>query len=99
MSNSQYEICAMNATGGWITATNVGGCVFSALNICKKYGFTKVPRWGGTCGSICGYCIGAGVCPGPTFTLGGAYTTFDSGGGNPAGGANIGCTVHWECAP
>jgi hypothetical protein len=101
VSGSNYVICAMNSTGAWITANNNGGgCTYGALNICKKYGFTKVNRWGGTCGTICGYCNSA-TCSAPQgqFTLGGNYTTYDSGGGNPVNGGNISCTVQWECAP
>ena len=102
VSGSFYIICAMNGSGAFITANNAGGggCTYAALAICQKYNFTKVTRWGGTCGTICGYC-GAFTCQAPQgpFSLGGAYTTFDSGGGNPVGGANISCTVHWECAP
>ena len=100
-TGSNYVICAMNSTGAWIAGNNNGGgCNYGALAICKKYGFTKVARWGGTCGTICGYC-NASSCAAPqgAFTLGGAYTTFDSGGGNPTNGANISCTVQWECAP
>ena len=101
VSGSNYIICAMNKTGAWITANNNGaGCTYAALNICKKYGFTRVGRWGGTCGTICGYC-GAWTCQNPQgqFVLGAAFTNFDGGGGNPVGGGNISCTVHWECAP
>ena len=101
VSGAQYVVCAINQTGAWISGQNLNGmCMFSALNICKKYGFSRVTRWGGTCGTICGYC-GAFTCQMPQgqFVVGAAYTNFDGGGGNPAGGANIGCTVHWECAP
>lgn len=100
VSGAQYTICAMNQTGAWIAGNNKGGCSFAALDICKKYGFTKVTRWGGTCGTICGYCSNKYSCASPqgSFTLGGNYTTYDSGGGNPNTG-NITCTVHWECSP
>ena len=101
ISGSNYIICAISAQGAWITANNNGaGCNYAALNICKKYGFTRVTRWGGTCGTICGYC-GNWTCQSPQgqFALGAGYTTFDSGGGNPVGGGVISCTVHWECAP
>ena len=99
-SGSIYTICAMDPSGAWIAANNMGGCSFSALAICQKYNFTKVTRWGGTCGNICGYC-GNFSCKNQQgmFKLGAPYTTFDSGGGNPQGGGVITCTVQWECAP
>jgi hypothetical protein len=100
-TGSDYVICAMDSTGAWIAGNNDGnGCTYGALAICQSYGFSKVTRWGGTCGNICGYC-GKYTCQNQqgVYTLGGGYTTFDSGGGNPQMGANISCTVHWECAP
>ena len=102
-TGSTYVICAMDQTGGWITALNQGGlCTYAALDICKKYNFTRINqgRWGGTCGIICGYCDGS-TCMKPSgmFVAGGAYTKFDGGGGNPQNGGNLSCTVHWECVP
>ena len=99
-TGSVYVICAMDQTGGWISGLNQGGlCSYSALAIFQKYNFTKVTRWGGTCGIICGYCDGS-TCmkPSGVFKLGDAYTKFDGGGGNPQQGGVISCTVQWECS-
>jgi hypothetical protein len=88
--NGTWVVCRADAMTAWIAATPGGS--FSALAICQSFGYARVTRWGGTCGSVCGYCQGGTSC----MNLG--NQTFDSGGGDPRAGGRIGNTVHWECS-
>ena len=88
-----WVVCRADANTAWIAnGSNLGGS-YSALAICQSFGYARVSRWGGTCGTICGFCTGGTSCMAPQ-----AVTTFDSGGGDPRAGNRISQTVHWECA-
>jgi hypothetical protein len=101
-SGATWTICAADANSAWISGTN--GKYHPEL-ICQSLGYhggyngTGVVRYGGTCGTICGYCQSGKSCT----NLG--NRTFDIGNWNGSGNCGsdslgpIACnTVHWECA-
>ena len=90
-TGSGYTVCTATPTYAWIT----GAGTFHADYICKSLGYAGIGRYGGTCGSVCGYCTGGTSCTNPQVN-----TTFDNGGnqGSDANGIILSYTVQWECA-
>ncbi len=91
---SPYVICSSACNAAWIANANSDGGFYHALQICQTFGDSTLGQFGGTCGSVCGYCQGGTSCKmnGPP--------TFD-GSGNDCGSDEIGpilCeTVPWQC--
>ena len=97
VSGATYVVCFADPNSAWIAATNGGG-QYRALNICKQYNYTRLGRFGGTCGNVCAYCAGGFSCNAPQQN-----TTWD-GGGTSCGvdqmyGQILCYTVQWECLP
>ena len=88
-SGSGYVVCAADATTAWISYTGVGGNTFHPHDVCISLGYARASKYGGNCGSICGYCDGAHSC-----SSNGART-FDNGTNVPT---TFGGSRTWECA-
>lgn len=56
---SPYIVCRADTETAWVSA-NSGG-QYDALNICNSLGYTYLADWGGTCGTVCGYCGSGGL--------------------------------------
>ncbi|MEK8180737.1 HYR domain-containing protein [Flavobacterium buctense] len=91
-TGSGYVVCSAGPTGAWISANNSG--IYHATYICQSLGYNAVGSYGGTCGSVCGYCTGGTSCSSPQVT-----TTFDGSGngGTDAYGLILRYTVQWQC--
>ena len=89
-TNSPWVVCLATASRAWIAA-NTGG-TYHATQICNNLGYASVNRFGGTCGTVCGYC-GSGSCSANGNEI------YDGGGnqGSDAFGLKLANTVHWEC--
>jgi hypothetical protein len=94
-TNSPYVICKVTPAVLWISADTIG--TYHALEICSLYGYGSLGRFGGTCGSVCGFCEGDGKtsCSRP------GREDFDGNGlqGRDNFGQELGNSVMWECLP
>jgi hypothetical protein len=90
-SGALYNVCSADCNTAWISADGNGGS-YHALQICQTLGYNSLGSYGGTCGSVCGYCSG-GSCVTP------GTQTFDGAGlcGQDAGGPILCITVMWTC--
>jgi len=87
--NDGWKICRTSGGTTWIAANSGGG--FKFHEICKYFGYKGADAWGGTCGTVCGYCGTPGSerysSTGPVGTVSGNYSSTE-----------IYYTVHWRCA-
>lgn len=94
-SGSPYVVCSADTTEAWIANGNSSGGTYYPLAICKSLGYSTVTAYGGTCGTVCGYCQ-----PGMSCSTHGNQT-FDNGGAASLaalnGGGTLATTVHWKC--
>lgn len=82
VSGDSWTVCRADTSTAWIAA-NSGGS-YNAVEACQSVGYTSVTRWGGTCGTVCGYCGTPGS------------ETYDGSGATDP--TLIRFTVHWECS-
>jgi len=92
-TGSAWTTCRADCNSAWLSANSSGR--YHANYICQQLGYRTIGRWGGTCGTVCGYC-GAGSCSSP------GSQTYDNGTNGPNCGSDsnggIYCiTVMWEC--
>ncbi len=80
LSGDPWTVCRADTDTAWVAA-NVSG-QYNAIVACQALGYTSVDAWGGTCGTVCGYCDVAG------------NEYYDGGGGSPT---SLAYTVHWRC--
>jgi len=81
LSGSIWTVCRADNATAWVAST--GGGQYNGVAACQALGYAGVNAWGGTCGTVCGYC-------------GSPNETYDSNGG-PTPPTNFGSTVHWRC--
>lgn len=91
---SSWVVCAANASSAWVSAN--AGSVYHATQICQTLGYTTLGSYGGTCGSICGFCEST-----PSSCSAPGRRNFQGSGnqGADANGVKLGSTVMWECLP
>lgn len=53
---SNYVVCRADEQSAWVAHNDPNGNHYNALQICETLGYSTVTAWGGTCGTICGYC-------------------------------------------
>ena len=75
-----WIVCRADEASAWIAANSSGN--YQATAICQHLGYARADQWGGTCGTVCGFCGQAGV------------ERYDNNGGGPDA---LGATVHWHC--
>ncbi len=80
LTGDPWTVCRADTDTAWVAA-NTGG-EYNAIVACQALGYTSVDAWGGTCGTVCGYCGNVG------------YEYYDGGGGSPS---SLSWTVHWRC--
>ena len=95
-TGSPWIVCRVTPSNTWISANSSGN--FHADLICKNLGFSGMGRWGGTCGSVCGFCE-EGTTTSCTIL---GTETYDHGTNTAnCGSDNLGpiicSTVCWEC--
>jgi hypothetical protein len=90
-TGSAWVVCASSPTDVWISANSSG--TYHATYICQQLGYSTLVQFGGTCGSVCGYCQGATTCSAT------GSETFDGAGnaGSDANGQMLQFTVQWRC--
>jgi len=86
VSGNPWIVCRADAQTAFLSANTAGG--YNPNVTCASLGYARTDFWGGTCGTVCGYC----GTPGLEQYDRGAY----SGAGN-CGGAIICSTVQWRC--
>ncbi len=75
-----WRVCRADEESAWIAANSRGN--YNPNAICQLLGYERADMWGGTCGTVCGYCNDVG------------REHYDNGGGNAD---RLGVTVHWHC--
>jgi cysteine-rich repeat protein len=93
-TGSPYVVCSVDEDGAWVANANNFGGTYHAELICQELGYTTIGAYGGTCGSVCGYCE---MIPSSCDMNG--TPNFDGGGdcGEDALGPLLCTTVHWQC--
>jgi len=93
---SPWIVCAADCKGAYIAANNGGN--YHALQICQTLGYSKLGSYGGTCGTVCGFCKdwANASCMNPQ-----PNPHFDGGGNQGMDGFGIilANTVQWQCLP
>ena len=89
--SGSWIVCQSDTSTAWIAAAASSGGTFQADLICNYLGFSSVTAYGGTCGTVCGYCSNGGAGCGTTSTAG---HVFDGAG---EGVSSLSSTVHWVC--
>ena len=79
ISGANWIICRADNGTAWVAANNRG--TYNPTAVCQHLGYSRVNNWGGTCGTVCGYC-------------GSRSERYDRAGG---GATRLGVTVHWQC--
>lgn len=87
--NDGWRICRVSGGTAWFASNSRGGYNFH--DICKAYGYKGADAWGGTCGTVCGYC---GTSGDERYSRTGTVGTV---AGNLSA-TQIYYTVHWRCA-
>lgn len=87
ISGNPWTICRAEADSAWLSSGSGGQ--YDPLAACQSLGYSSVGQFGGTCGSICGYCQSETSCDNP------GIETYDGNG--DCGGGTLCITVHWEC--
>lgn len=82
VTGAPYVVCRADSNSAWIAHSQHGGDVYNPTAVCQKLGYQTVNSWGGTCGTVCGYCGQSN------------YEFFDGAGGNAQ---KLQYTVHWQC--
>ena len=80
--SSDWVVCRADQQTAWVSADSGGE--YDAVAVCQQLGYGGVDAWGGTCGSVCGYCGEQG------------NEHFDGAGGNSPD--YLSRTVHWRCS-
>ncbi|QDG51927.1 hypothetical protein FIV42_14615 [Persicimonas caeni] len=80
ISGAEWIVCRADSSTAWVAA-NSGG-VYNPTVACQSLGYSGADAWGGTCGTVCGYC----------GQQGNEY--YDGGGGDAT---YLTFTVHWRC--
>ncbi len=75
-----WIVCRADDNSAWVASNSNGN--YQASLICQHLGYARADMWGGTCGTVCGYCNMAG------------QERYDNNGGNAD---RLGVTVHWRC--
>ena len=87
-------ICSASCTTAWISASTLNGGHYHATQICNSLGYGVVGTYGGTCGTVCGYCNGnLNSCS----QLGAQTFGLTGNCGSDANGLILCTTVHWTC--
>ncbi|MBB3047581.1 putative nucleic acid-binding Zn-ribbon protein [Litorivivens lipolytica] len=96
-TNSPWVVCEADENRAWISADNGGR--YHAELICLELGYRTVGVWGGTCGSVCGFCQGPTSCENTGLTPEQRDTRSwnNYNGGTDALGPMIHRTVQWTC--
>ncbi len=81
LSGAPWTVCRADTSTAWLAANNGGA--YNPTQACQSIGYARADAWGGTCGTVCGYC----------GTAGREY--YDGGGGSAT---YLTYTVHWRCA-
>lgn len=96
---NEWIVCRADSDSAWIASydsgmdiqkgdpllpTNKPGGRYDAIKICQELGYASADAFGGTCGTVCGYCE-------EHF---GGTEQYDGGGGSLS---DLGSTVHWKC--
>lgn len=90
-ATASWIVCRADANNAWISANYIG--TYYALSICQYLGYSSITAYGGTCGTVCGFCGNGGSGCG-TGSNAGYY--FD--GGNGCAYPTMCNTVHWVCS-
>ena len=77
-----WRVCRADSSTAWISGKGSG--VWNSVAICTSLGYSGVNAFGGTCGTVCGYC-GSGA------------ETYDNNGTSCGWPPNLCYTVHWRC--
>jgi hypothetical protein len=77
-----WKVCRADNSTAWIAGMQYA--IFDAVAICQKLGYTGVDKYGGTCGTVCGYC-------------GNNNETYDGAGASCGFPPKLCYTVHWRC--
>lgn len=84
-----WQVCRADSSTAWVAANTSG--IYSFHAICKNFGYLGANAWGGTCGTLCGYCGTVGderySSTGTVGVLSGNYSA-----------TQVYYTVHWRCA-
>jgi len=91
-ATASWIVCRADAYNAWISSYYNGGTYY-ALSICQYLGYSSISAYGGTCGTVCGYCWNGGSGCG-TASNAGYY--FD--GQNSCKYPSMCYTVHWVCS-
>ena len=96
-TGSPWVVCAVSGTHAWLSANSGGN--YHIDKICQSLGYSTSGQWGGTCGSVCGYCQG-----GTTDCTQPGTERYDDGNnanncGSDANGPLWCNTVQWQCLP
>lgn len=93
ISGDLWVVCSADADEAWVSHALPGGGDYHPELICASLGYASVGAYGGTCGSICGYCRGETSC------AANGSPVFDGGGycGMDPGGLVLCPSVHWQC--
>jgi len=67
-SGSDWIVCRVDVNSAWISGINAG--IYQSIQICNYLGFTNVTAYGGTCGTVCGFCDNGGSGCGTTSNAG-----------------------------
>ncbi|MBN2566673.1 hypothetical protein JXB02_01140 [Candidatus Woesearchaeota archaeon] len=95
---NEWIVCRADESSAWVAAYDsnmniqpgddysVGqpGGNYDTYAVCASLGYATVDAWGGTCGTVCGYCEAHY----------GGYENYDFG----SSPSNLHSTVHWRCA-
>jgi len=79
-SGANWIVCRADAATAWVAANRGGN--YNPTTACNALGYRSVDAWGGTCGTVCGFCGMDGD------------ETYDGAGGNATA---LTFTVHWRC--
>lgn len=81
ISGAPWIVCRADSQTAWVAANNAGE--YDGVAACQSLGYSGVNAWGGTCGTVCGYC----------GQLGNEH--YDGAGASSP--TYIRFTVHWRC--
>jgi hypothetical protein len=87
-------VCTADSARAWISNNNGStGGTYRATQICQILGYSRIGRFGGNCGSVCGYCDGTRSCS----SRGRENYDGAGNGGTDSTGQLLRFTVVWEC--
>ena len=51
---SPWKVCRANESSAWVSADNGG--IYNPVKVCNELGYAGYDLYGGTCGTVCGFC-------------------------------------------